>query len=214
MLEFLISLLLFVFGLGSVDHPSFDPEETVSRIEEHISDLGEPQGDPVNSHQGGQEIAENGPDLPDQAQNSNNSSQNNENESNGNGNNGENQENASHPDTNKIRAYNTSSGKLIASVATIAVEKAPPLEDCTDNAECEDPAPEPEDLLPPDSCDGPAPDGGWCHLHFLPTPTPEPSPVPAIIPIKPPCGCPPPLSPQNTLGDIKCLHQAPVVCLE
>ena len=76
MLEFLISLLLFVFGLGSVDHPSFDPEEIVSRIEEHISELGESQGDPVNSHRGGNDIAENGHDLPEQAQNSNQEPQN------------------------------------------------------------------------------------------------------------------------------------------
>lgn len=155
MLEFLISLLLFVFGLGSVDHPAFDPETIISRIEEHITDVQAPEGDP-----------ENGPDLPDQAQNSNQEPQNENNQANHDGN-GENQENAVEPDTTKVRAYNISSEKIIQRVAAVAVENAPPLEDCADHPEECDPEPEPQ---------------------ADPTPTiPIPLPTPIILPISNPC---------------------------
>lgn len=167
MLEFLIGLLLFVFGLGSVDHPALDPQTIADRIEEHISEVLPPQGDPVGSYQGSQEIADNDTEVPEEEQENNQEPQDEDN-SQGNEENEENQENSADPDTTQIRAYNTSSGIVIESVAAIAVENAPPLVSCTDNPDCEDQQ-TPED-------------------DSTPTPTPTvPLPSPIILPIQEPC---------------------------
>lgn len=164
MLEFLIGLLLFVFGLGSVDRPALDPQTIADQIEEHISEVLPPQGDPESSYKGSQEIAGNDPEVPEEEQENNQEPQDEDN-SQGNGENEENEENSADPDTTQIRAYNTSSGIVIESVAAIAVENAPPLVSCTDNPDCDEAAPQDE-----------------------PTPTPTPSPI--IVPNPHPCPLP------------------------
>lgn len=169
MLEFLTALLIFVFSLGIINYPQIDPEEVILRIEEHISHVQKPQADPVNSHQGGNAIGVDGPDLPEPAQNSEDPAQQNEA-----GSDALNQENANHPAETKVRAYNSSSGKVIESVAAVAVENAPPLVACSENPEACDAIDSPDPELPP----------------TLPEPTPTPTPIPIAIITDPPV-CPP-----------------------
>ena len=101
MAEFLLSLLLFVFGFGSADHPALDPETIPSGIEEFITDVQELESDPVNLP----------PPMTPQAENPDSSEQ---------------------GVSEKVRAYNTASGKVVGEVAVVAVEKAPPLINCAE----------------------------------------------------------------------------------
>ena len=148
MLAFLLYVLLFAFGLGSPDNPALNPEEIFSQIQEHISQVLPPQGDPENSYGGGNgggnETAQNeSDDLPEQDEQEQNDDDNPEPESQ---NEDENtSELAENPDTTQVSAYNTSSGIVIESVAAVAVENAPPLVSCTDNPDCDQPAPQDED---------------------------------------------------------------------
>ena len=196
MLEFLLSLLLFAFGLGNVNHPAFDPETLANRIRDHIAQVttpqGNPQADPESSYQGGLEVAENGPELPPQAQANNQEPQNSVNPQND-------QENSANPDTTKIATYNQESERYIGQVAAVAVDNAEPLIPCAEapTGACDESS---EPLDTPD----PTP---------TPIPTPEPTPIilPIEIPPKPPHGCDPP--PPFVLGVGNSPH-APYCILE
>jgi len=159
MFNFLISLLTFALGVSAfLNHPNHAPvipAEVIGQIEEHIASIEAPQGNPKELFQNGQEnTPENAPtgapqadEEADQPENSQADVQ------------------AADPDTTKVAAYNTSSDKVITSVAAVAVENAPPL------------FPQPEEELPV--------------IEPTPTPTPEiepteppepPKPVPPIDP--------------------------------
>lgn len=46
MLEFLISLLLLILGLGNNNHPELNPQTIFERLEEKIDEVAPPQGNP------------------------------------------------------------------------------------------------------------------------------------------------------------------------
>lgn len=162
MLELLLSLLLFVFGLGHIDHPALDPQTIADRIEEHISEVLPPQGNPESSYQGSQEIAVNDPGEPEEEQENNQEPQDEDNLQ-GNDGNEENQENSADPDTTKIATYNTESEKYIGQVAAVAVENAEPLIPC--------------EIAP----------AGVCDNTPQPEDLPDPVQTPIILPVVEPC---------------------------
>lgn len=105
--------------------------------------------------------------------------------------------------TEKVIAYNSSSGKVIESVAKVAVEKAPPLDFCDDNysESCNEfkkltPTPIPEPTPTP----LPFPD-------TIPTVIPEPPiPIPTIIPEPPECLPFPIINEKPSQNYIVCLY--------
>lgn len=106
------------------------------------------------------------------------------------------------PDAEKIRIYNTTSGKIIERVTARAVEKSPVLINCTDTDLCDKPKLTPSPSLQPSP---------------IPFPEPLPSPFPTIV-IKPTItpwphlGCPPPPYPPIPYGG-KYELQRPMVCM-
>lgn len=176
MLVFLIALILFVFGFSSIGHPPLDPTEIISLLDEQIWEVESPQANPRQQHQSGNALAEeNSSNLPGQDLNEPDPSKATAIEENADGSATDN------PDTSRLSAYNNSSGKVITSVAAVAVENAPPLVSCAEDSElCEA---QPTSESPP-----------------IPDPTPTPihglsDLVPPIDSPKPPSDCPIPIMP-------------------
>jgi hypothetical protein len=108
------------------------------------------------------------------------------------------------PNTEKVRAYNTASGKVVEKVAARATEKSPVLISCQDIDLCDkpEPTPSPSPQPSPPPLRDPLPS---------PIPTIEPIiPIPTIIEPRPPC--PPPPYPPIPYGG-KYELQRPMVCL-
>lgn len=222
MLEFLTFLLIFVFGLGAVGQPPIDAAEILSRIEAQVGEAEEPQGDPVNSYQQGQAVAEEHTDLPDQANLDGLGSQTGTHPSTEGGEPGA-QADGVEPNTDTAEAYNSSSGIVIGSVAQVAVDNAPPLLPCDDpDADCDSPdeppvTPDPPlPCIPPPPCIStqpfcllPEPAGGWCEPSEDTHPNPDPTPT--GHPDKPPFECPPPPFSPYSLGPIS---PDVVVCIQ
>ncbi len=157
MLEFLTSIIIFALSLGILNYP-VNPAQIVSRIADHLSELEAPPANPTPENDSG--LSDHTPNHPNHPNNSPDS----------------NSQNDNHPDTSKIRAYNTSSGKVIDNVAAVAVENAPPLIACSEKPELCEPTPTPD---PPSEA--------------LPTPPDLPGPIPLPDPPPPdPCIPPPP----------------------
>lgn len=203
MFDFLTSLLLFVFGFGFVSPVQLDPVDVILSIEESISQFEEQQETAEDMIQNDSDEHEEEIESFTNQENVDTSPQT-----------GEESEFQSDedstenkPNTGKVRAFNTASGKVIESVAAVAVEKAKPLISCHDlPVKCrEKPLPTPTPTLRPE----PTPT-----LKPLPEPLPSPvlnppKPSPTLIPW-PPCPDPPPYLTKQEGAD---MLRAPI-CLD
>lgn len=161
MINFLFTLLTFALGVGAfLNHPAHvpavTPDDIVSRFEEYVNPLETPQGNPVESFQNGQE---------NQPQHEPTRTQ----EASGNDDQPESEpatvDNDANPDTTKVAAYNTSSEKVIGSVAAVAVYHAPPLIPYPTEIPIPEPTPTltPLPVIEPIEPPIPLPTGDPCH---------------------------------------------------
>src|SRR3990172_6419644 len=139
MLNFLLSLLIIALspGLGG-------PEKVSQRISEALEARLENNLNAPNQNADPQENIFGNLNLPDEIQNEN-AHQNSQ------------QTTETNPDTNKSQTYNTKSGKVVETVANVAINNSPALASCPENP----------------------------ILSTTPTPQPTPTPKLTLIPINP-----------------------------